>query len=256
MQVDGVSMRLCTTTIQRVMLPAALLLLGFLSACAAPTPAPPPPEEIIAKAAERMKAVGSFRFAIDRDGAFAYLNPERTLAFARAEGDYVAPDQAQAKIRVIAPGIVAEVQMASRGERYWETDFINGEWQELPSGSGFNPASLFDPQGGFQDILRQDVRDLKLEGVEELDDLPGQPLYALSGALDGGRLYDLTYGLIGPAESRLHLWILPETYELLRILIDEPLPAGEIGEDGETSTRWQIDFWDFDQLDEIPVPGN
>ena len=231
-----------------------IILLFSIAGCASPTPELLPAGEILQRAVERTRALQGFHFLIDRDGAPAYLNPDHTLAFGRAEGVYNAPDQARAAIRVIAPGLVTEVKMVAMGDQYWESDLVSGAWQKLPAGSGFNPAALFDPQSGFQEILLANTRALQLEGLQELEELPGQPLYSLSGELDGAELFDLSYGLIGPGQLDMRLWIDPETFEVVRIQLDEPAPPGEEGPDGEKSTLWQVDFWDFDQVETVAPP--
>ncbi|MFQ5615544.1 MAG: LppX_LprAFG lipoprotein, partial [Anaerolineales bacterium] len=213
---------------------------------------PLPPEEIINRAVAQMKSSTGFHFAIDRSGAPAFLDPGETLSFRRAEGDYVAPDRASAVVRVIAPGLVAEVQVISIGDRYWETNVLTGEWQELPPDLAFNPATLFDPQTGLQPILESDLSDLTLAGVAELEESPGQPLYHVIGLLDAGRIYDLSFGLIGPGQVDAQLWIAPETFDVYRIEIVEPPAEGAEG--SEETTTWQVDFWNFDKTVEILPP--
>jgi len=235
-----------------------LMLLAWLSvACNKPEPPPPPPEEILSRAAARMKSLQGFHFLIDRSGAPAYLNAEQTIAFAQAEGEFYAPDQATATIRVILPGLVAEVSMVALGDEYWESGLLTSQWEKLPPGAGFNPATLFDPQSGFQEILRQDLQDIRYEGLQELPELPGQTYYALSGRLEGERLFELSYGLMGPQSMDVNVWIAPETFEVHRVLVAEPLQPGVSDPSGESSTRWQIDFWDFNQVEAVsPPPGS
>ncbi len=158
------------------------------------------------------------------------------------------PDQARAQIRIIAPGIVAEIRMVALGDSYWESNLLSGEWQTLPSGTGFNPAILFDPQVGLQPVLDSDLSNLELRGVEELTELPGVQLYALTGRLDGQRIYQMSYAMIGPETMDVTLWIAPETFELYRVLITEP------SADPADPTIWQLDFWDFDVPLEITPP--
>jgi len=239
-----------------------IVLLAYLAAgCRPPTPQPPPPGEILARAAGRMKSLHSFHFLIDRSGALAYLDAGQSVAFARAEGDFYAPDQARATIRVILPGLVAEVQMIALGDEYWETGLLSNQWEKLPPGAGFNPATLFDPQSGFQEILGKDLGDLSYQGLQELGEIPGQLFYTLSGRLEGERLYELSYGLIGPQAMEVSLWVAVETFEVYRVQIDEPLPPGESDPNGgavsgESVTRWRIDFWEFNEVKAIsPPPG-
>ncbi|HEY46749.1 MAG: hypothetical protein AMJ88_05010 [Anaerolineae bacterium SM23_ 63] len=226
-----------------------VLLLTLIGACARPTPEPMDPEEIVFRSVDRMKSLSGFHFVIERSGALAFLNEEQSFAFRRAEGDFVAPDRAQATIRVIGPGLVAEVQVINIGEIQWETNFLTGEWQELPPDWGFNPAALFDAEVGIQPILEKDLSGLEWVGLEELEEAPGELLYALAGEVDGERLYQLSFGMMGPEKMAIHLWIAPETFELYRMLITEA-PHGE-----DESTIWQVDFWNYDQVVDITPPG-
>lgn len=223
-------------------------LLTLIGACAGPTSEIMDPEEIIFRSVERMKSLSGFHFVIERNGALAFLNEEGTIAFRRAEGDFVAPDRARATIRVIGPGLVAEVQVINIGDIQWETNFLTGEWQQLPPDWGFNPAALFDAEVGIQPILENDLSELEWLGLQELDEVPGKLLYALSGELNGERLHQLSFGMMGPEMMTITLWIAPETFELYRMLITET-PHGE-----DEATIWQVDFWDYDRVVEITPP--
>ena len=232
----------------RLLWVGALFISLLLAACGSAGPEILPPEEIVARSTTCMKEMSSFHFVIDRSGAPAYLDMDETLSFARAEGDFVAPDQARAEIRIIAPGLVAEIRIMALGDDYWETNLLSGEWQSLPAGMGFNPAILFDPQVGLQPVLDRDLTNLALRGIEELPELPGTPLYALTGRLDGERIHQMSYAMIGPETMDVQLWIAPETFELYRVVITEP------SADPADPTIWQLDFWDFDLPVDITPP--
>jgi lipoprotein LprG len=234
------------TVIRRVL--ASFLAVGFLSACSHSTPVLLPPAEIVMRAAQRTRALSSFHFLINRSGAPAYLDNEETISFRRADGDFLSAGSTHATVRVITPGMVAEIQIISTPDGYWETNLLTGEWQSLPPDQGFNPAVLFDPQIGFQPIIESDLADLKWSGSDELDTLPGKDLYHLSGSLDGKRLYEMSYGMIGPKKVSVELWVAPESFEIIRILITEP------PEEAEEATLWQIDFSEFNQIIEITPP--
>ena len=230
-------------------LPSILLLICLtLVACKQPAPETLPPDEIVSRSVERMKNLDSFHFVIDRSGAPAYLDTAETLSFSRAEGDFVAPDRATADIRVIVPGLVAEVSIVGIGDSYWETNLLSGQWQELPAGAGFNPAVLFDPVIGFQPVLESDLSDLHLVGIEELEELPGQKLYYLTGRMAGEHIYSMSYEMIGPQAMNVQLWIAPETFELYRAIITEPTA------DPADPSIWQLDFWDFNTPVTIEPP--
>ena len=195
-----------------------------------------------------MQAATGFRFLIDRSGSPAFLDADNSLAFRRAEGIYQTPDRAQATVRVIGPGVITEVEFISIAANQWETNILTGEWQALPPNWGFNPASLFDKDIGIQSILDTDLHDLELLDYEELEELPGQLLYVLQGKLYGERLYQLSFGMIGPGDLEVRFWVAPETFELLRIEITDPRP------DASEATLWRFDFWDFNQDWEILPP--
>ena len=188
-----------------------------------------------------MQTVSSFHFLLERSGAPAFIDTDSYLAFRRAEGDFQSPDRARATVRVIGPGVVAEVDSVSIAESQWETNALSGEWQKLPPNWGFNPASLFDQSIGIQSILESDLQDLELRGFEELDVLPGKLLYALTGRLAGERLHRLSYGMIGPEDLEIVLWIAPQSFELHRMTIVHQ----QLGQSEETF--WTLDFWDFNQ---------
>jgi hypothetical protein len=207
-----------------------------------------PPQEIITRSVERMTGLNSFHFVIDRSGAPAYLDTQETLSFSRAEGDFIAPDRATADIRIIAPGLVAEISIVGIGESYWETNLLSGEWQALPAGTGFNPAVLFDPVIGFQPVLESDLTDLQLVGIEELEELPGQKLYYLTGKIAGEHLYTMSYQMIGPEPMNVQLWVAPQTFELYRVILTEPTA------DPADPSIWQLDFWDFNTPVTIEPP--
>ena len=220
----------------------------WVTGCVKPTPVPVPPEEIVKRSAGRMKGLSGFHFVIDRSGAPAFLDNEGTIAFRRAEGDFVSPDRAVAKVRVITPGLVAELSIVSIGIDYWETNLLTGEWEELPPNMGFNPAVLFDPKIGFQPILESDLINIKLVRNQELEETPGKLLYLLKGDLKGERLYEMSYGMIGPDQVSAQMWIAPDTFDLYRVVITDPPTVND------EATTWQVDFWNFGQAVTIVPP--
>jgi hypothetical protein len=196
-----------------------------------------------------MTTTTGFHFIIDRSGSPAFLDPGGLLALSRIEGDFQYPDQIQATVRVIAPGLVTDVQVIGIGKSLWQTNPLTGRWEKAPENTGFNPATLFDAASGLQPTLEKDLTILEFIDRGELEELPGSPLYLLQGRLLGDSIYQLTYGLMGPDEMEAQLWIAPETFELHRLLIREDSIEGE-------ARIWTIDFWDFDKTAEIsPPPG-
>jgi lipoprotein LprG len=228
----------------------ALIFLLILTAasCSSPTPTPIPPEELITGAAERMTKTSGFRFSVDRSGAPAFLDPLEILSLSRLEGDFIAPDRVQAAVRIVTTGIVSDISFIGIGVSQWQTNPFTGNWESVPTGSGFNPASLFDPEIGLQAILLTDLEELELLENAEIDTLPGQPLFHLSGRMLGERTFEITYGLIGPEAMDAELWITTDTRELQRIILTERI------EDPKNTRIWQFDFWDYDLDLDISSP--
>lgn len=251
--------KLISESSKRIRYFISVLLLVTLACAVLPNGGPPiddidleslDPNEVVLNSIERMKDVLGFHFILDRSGAPEFIDPEETISFTRAEGIYVSPNKVDATIRVIVPGIVTEVEVVSIGDTQWQTNFLTGEWQELAPEYSFNPSVLFHPETGIQSALANDLLDLEFVGLEEIEELPGFPLYLFQAVMSGERTYTMTYGMIGPDEMSVQLWIAPDTYELYRLIIVEP------GLDGAQDTNWQLDFWDFDKVIEIvpPIP--
>ncbi len=216
------------------------LVLTLLVSCASATPTPIPPEDVILRSVQRMAETSGFSFSIDRSGASAFLDPLNTLSLSRIEGEFVSPDQIQALVRVVIPGIVTDIGFIGIGENQWQTNPFSGKWEPLPAGVGFNPALLFDPSTGLTSILETDLSDLSLLPNDELETLPGVSLYHLSGSMLGEKAFATSFGLIGPERMQIELWIAPDTFELHRMVLVEP------SENADDVSTWQLDFWDFD----------
>lgn len=205
-------------------------------------------EEIVGQTAVRLSALSGFQFRIERSGAPAYVDPpNNTISFRRAEGQYVAPDRAQAVVRVIAPGFVTEVNVISVADIQWQTNVVTGAWEELPPGLGFNPAILFDPEVGLQAILSNHLSEIT---VQEPITLPegNERLYVLNAIIDGDAMFQMSNGLIGPEAVTAVLYIHPQTFDLHRAIITEPEP------DREEPSIWQVDLTQFDTVVEIEPP--
>ncbi|MEJ2750187.1 MAG: LppX_LprAFG lipoprotein [Anaerolineae bacterium] len=231
-----------------------LLLLGFVTLITITTcrPAPEPeptPDEIVQNAAQRMSQLTGFHFAIAHNGPPAYLDPDNVVSLVRMDGDYVAPDRARAAVLIKLTGFVTKVDVISVADVQWQTNPLTGKWEELPSNWGFNPAVLFDAEIGLQTILAADTSELVLIGKEKLEDGPDAGLYALTGKVAGDRLFQMSGGLIGPAAADAQLWVMPETFELVRVILTEPAVDG-----ADSPSVWQVDFANYEQTVEIKPP--
>lgn len=226
-------------------------LLLVTAACRQPTLPEISANELVQRTAERMKESDGFQFVIERSGAPAFLDPQETISFRRATGAFVAPDRALAVVRVIGPGIITDVDVISVAEIQWQTNVVTNVWEELPPNWGFNPAVLFDDNIGIQAVLLADLTEVQLAEPENLAESegPDELLYSVTAVASGENLYQMSGFLIGPEEVTLQLWIRPETFELVRIVLWEPEPNSEDGQ-----SIWQVDISNYDELIDIQPP--
>jgi len=156
-----------------------------------------------------------------------------------------------ATVRVIGPAIITDVDVISVAEIQWQTNVVTGKWEELPPNWGFNPAVLFDDDIGIQAVLLADLSEIALAEPENLaeSDGPDELLYSVTAVASGENIYQMSGYLIGPEPVTLQLWIRPETFELVRIVVHEPEPDSEEGE-----STWQIDISHYDELIDIQPP--
>jgi len=227
-----------------------LFVILLISACSRTEPEAIPPEQIVANSAERMINLDGFKFAIDISGAPAFLDVDQNFSLASAEGFYVAPDKAIAAVRVLAPGLVTEVNILSVGQEQWLSGLVSDEWTALPPDWGFNPATLVDAESGFISALTSDLSEIQLSGMSKIDGGPDQELFLITGIMEGGRISELSQGLFRSEPHQIQLWIAPDTYELYRVVIN-----AESTTEIEEATVWRVDFREFDDTVEISAPS-
>ncbi|MBK8987979.1 MAG: LppX_LprAFG lipoprotein [Chloroflexi bacterium] len=229
-----------------------LIFVGLVaSACQEPPPSPTPtptPQDIIQQAVARLTGTAGFHFNVALSGAPAYLDPTGSIAFRTAVGDFAAPDKAQAAVRAAAFGLITDINVISIGPDQWQTNLLSGKWEQLPPNWGFNPGALFDSEG-LPTILTAVLTNAAFTGREKLEGGPDQELYVITGQVDGERLAAISGGLIGPQAVNVTLWIAPDSYEIIRIVVTEPEPGSEAG-----SSVWQLDFSNYDQELAIEPP--
>jgi lipoprotein LprG len=230
---------------------ALFFLLIVATACSDPSLPEIPADELVQLSAQRMSNSDGFQFTIERDGAPAFLDLGETLSFRRARGAFVAPDRALATVRVIGPGIITDVDVISVAEIQWQTNVVTGDWEELPPNWGFNPAVLFDDEIGIQAVLLADLSQVALAEPENLAESegPDELLYSVTAVANGENIYQMSGFLIGPEQVDIQLWIRPETFELVRIVLREPEPDHE-----ELESIWQVDISNYDELIDIQPP--
>ena len=209
-----------------------------------PTPTPDP-IAILRQAGAAMQSLHSVHWEIERTGGPAFLDDTQSLDLSRAAGDYAAPDAIQATITALGPGVTLELQTIAIGSDQWVTNPLTLAWEKLPPGWGFNPAILFDPELGWEPLLREDVSDVQLVGVSEF---AGSRRYQIQATVTGDRVRVLTGGLARDPALTATIWVDPDTYHVVQLEFSSTSPTGE-------PSLWQLNFSQFDAGVTITAPA-
>jgi lipoprotein LprG len=222
-----------------------LLLSGMLlTACGANMPQIPP-AEAITRAGDAMLQAPSFHFKIDISGKPVVLNQATQLSLRSAEGDFARPDQMGVHLKVLLAIAAAELDMIALGDEQYLTNVLTRQWEVLPPEFGFNPAIMFDPQMGLEQVLKGGLDTARFVGTETID---GKNLWHMQGAISGERLQGMSGGLISTGPIDVDLWIEPETYLPRKaVIVDKD-------SDPEKPTTWTMTFSSYGKDVNITAP--
>jgi lipoprotein LprG len=223
-----------------------LSLLGLLLTACGPTIPQIPPAEMVTRAGEAMLQAPSFHFKIDISGKLVVLNQLTQLSLRSAEGDFARPDKMGVHLKVLLAVAAAELDMIALGNEQYLTNVFTKQWEVLPPEFGFNPAIMFDPQIGLEQLLlKVGLDNAHWIGVETID---GQSVYHLQGSISGERLQGMSGGLISKGPVEVDLWIEPDT-SLPRkaVIVDRD-------SDLEKPTTWTMTFSSYGKDVTITTP--
>ncbi len=221
-------------------------LLVFCLAACAPTLPELPPGEIVTRAGEAMLGAPSMHFKVEVSGAPVMLNQATHLQLRSVEGDFGRPDKMGVHLKVILAVAAAEMDMIALGDEQYITDVLTKRWEVLPPQFGFNPAVMFDPRVGLEQLLKGGLDNAQLVGVETID---GVNTYHIKGSLDGQRVQGMTSGLISTARLDAELWAEGSTFlPRQAILIDSR-------SDPHKPAVWTMTFSSFGKQVTITAPS-
>lgn len=215
------------------------------------------PVALLTEASDNIRASSTFRLEVVHSGAdyFASITMQPgdislSVAFRRAIAQYVAPNQIQGRVRVVA-GATLEVDVYAQGEDQW-LRFPMTDWIQDDFASDFNPEVLIAEDTGFQAALSA-LRALEYLGETTLD--TGQVVHHLRGLADGADVTDLLVGLIeATGEVNVDVFISRDQPRYpVRLIIVQPDTITETTPD---PTTWTIDVFDINAEPDIEVPGN
>ncbi len=222
-----------------------LALLVLAGACSADDPEPmlaADIDEVLAASATAMGSVETVRFEIERGGEPIYIDNTGTLEFKDALGRFVAPQKADAVVKVGINGLNVQIGAIAIDGTIWLSNPISGEWEQAPSSYEFDPTTLFSPEVGWRPLLDGEIENAVLIGLEERDD---EPRYHLTGSAPAVRIEKITAGLVTGQDVDMDLWLDPDTGHVREVTFDTETAAGV--------STWELRFFDYgDDLEIVP----
>jgi hypothetical protein len=216
------------------------------AACGSDTPTstlPPDPDPVLEASAAVMGSVDFVRFKIERTGAPVYIDSLDTLSFSTAEGQFAAPSSANAVVTLAVGSVNAQIGAIAIDGTTWLTNPITGDWEDAPSGYGFDPATLFDPELGWRPLLATGLTEVEWIGEETRN---SQSRYHIRAQADQDRVASILAGLIKRQPVSLDMWIDPET----GFVREAELSTVHKG----LTSDWTIEFSEFGVEVEIAPP--
>jgi lipoprotein LprG len=228
---------------RRVVLALAISLAA--TSCSADASQPTLPadlETLLSTAGTAMTDVETVHFSLERGGTPVYIFSD--VEFLDAEGDYLAPDRAAAVAHVSAAGFTLEMGAIAIAGETWITNIITGDWEPATEELSIDPAVLFDPDVGLPELLRNDLGDAELVGLEPRD---GAERYHVRGLGPAARIDIITFGLVDDQDVVIDLWLDPVTAHVTEGTFTT-LYRGE-------EATWQMTFSDYGEDVSIPIPS-
>lgn len=204
------------------------------------------PQEVgslLETAAQAMEAVETVRFEIERGGVPVYIDTGGLLEFKDAAGRFVAPQAADAVVKVGVSGLNVRIGAVAIDGTVWLSNPISGEWEKAPSAYAFDPTTLFSPEVGWRPLLAGELRDARFVAREEL---AGEARYHLTGLAPAARVETITAGLVSGQDVELDLWIDAETGHVRQVVFDATTAAGV--------SSWDLRFFGYGEDIEIVPP--
>lgn len=198
---------------------------------------------LLESAATAMGEVDTVRFRIERGGVPVYIDPNDTLEFKDAVGRFVAPQAADAVVKVAVSGINVQIGAIAIDGTVWLSNPITGAWEPAPSTYAFDPTSLFSPEVGWRPLLGGELREAELIGREETD---GVARYHLTGVAPQERIETITANLVRNQDVNVDIWLDTETGHVLEVIFDAETAAGV--------STWTLEFFDYGDDIEITPP--
>ena len=196
---------------------------------------------LVPAATQAMTAVDTVHFTLERGGTPVYIFSN--VEFLGAEGDYQAPDRAAAVAQVKAETITVQIGAIAIAGETWTTNIITGAWEPATESLSIDPAVLFDSDVGLPELLRNDLENVVLIGLETRDE---KEQYHLRGRGPAERIEVITFGLVRGQDVDVDLWLDPVTAQVTEAAFTTQYQGGE--------ATWRLTFSDYGAEVSIPIP--
>ena len=186
------------------------------AATSTPTPTPLPlvdPVEVLQRAVAQVLALKSAAFTLEHQIGTTTLFPG--LEMSKASGVVDIPEKFSLKVeaQLEFPRSYVEINIVTIGEQAYMTDFVTGQWREVPVES--LPVSLGGLGRTLADIIEA-VESPRLAGAEQLR---GRDAWRVTGRVRSQDLAGLVPGAVDDLEVALELWLDQGEGLLLQALI-------------------------------------
>ena len=231
---------------------ALLAVVGVGAGCGAapPTPTPPPTErpldveEVVRKAAAALVAVESATFKLEHLSGATELIPG-LVEMDKFYGVADIPDKVHVTMEgtTISPASYVEVEVIAIGETAYMTNFITGQWQEVPLESlPFMPTNLNNVVADIVAGLAQPT----LVGPELVGDVA---TYYVQGSTKSEELGALIPRAEEGFDVMFDLWVDQSSFVLVQALI-----SGKVVDTDPADTVRQLTLSDIDVPVDISPP--
>lgn len=175
-------------------------------------------QDILNNASQRMADTESMRFDMRVQG-HTFIDPERTMRLLHAFGSLARPDRVSVEFQIEVLEVqTVSVRMISVGGQNWTTDIVTGRWTDAPPEFGYNPSMLYDNQQGLGPVVGK-INAPELVGTEEVN---GRGAFHVRGTSSGETIAPMTNNTMHGDEIGIDVWIDGETWDILRVIVDEP----------------------------------
>ncbi len=228
------------------MLSVAVVLALLTTACGSEEPAetlPPEPAAVLDAAAVAMGEIDYVTFKIEWTGGAPISIEGLNADFEVAEGQFASPDAANAVATLGVSNVKAQVGVITIKGQSWLTEPITGIWVDAPSAYNFDPATLFDPELGWQALIANGLTDVEWVAEEERG---SEPRYHIRATADEDRVAAILAGLIPKQSVVLDMWIDPVTGHIREAELSTVYQG--------QSSDWLIEFTKYGEPVEIEPP--